>query len=178
MEADLNFNLFNDPEADDSPQRAVGAPMDEPRGAYSAAKHAGPGQPQSPRETAAMTNRSTRSMHTMKSGERKSVNTRRTSQLGTRAGGHASAQAALLKRIGQQNRFLEEIKSQLQVMYDRHEAFSDFIQSDNARESLLRHISVAARRPGELGDEQASSIERLRPRNARRDDDSSMVTDV
>jgi hypothetical protein len=99
MEADLNFNLFNDYEADDSPHRAADAAVDEPRGAYSAAKRAGPGQPQSPRD-AAMTNRSTRSMNTMKSGERKSVNTRRTSQLGTRAGGAASAQAALLKRIG------------------------------------------------------------------------------
>jgi hypothetical protein len=79
MEADLNFNLFNDYEAEDSPQRAADATADEPRGAYSAAKRAGPGQPQSPRETAAMTNRSTRSVHTMKSGERKSVNARRTS---------------------------------------------------------------------------------------------------
>lgn len=99
MEADLNFNLFNDYEADDSPHRPVDATLEEPRGAYSAAKRGGAGQPQSPREAAAMTNRSTRSMNTMKSGERKSVNTRRTSQLGGRGGGQMSAQAALLKRI-------------------------------------------------------------------------------
>jgi hypothetical protein len=62
-------------------------------------------------------------------------------------------------------------------MYDRHEAFSDFIQSDEARESLLRHISVAARRPGEPADEQANSVESQRARLVRRDHDSSMVTD-
>jgi hypothetical protein len=63
-------------------------------------------------------------------------------------------------------------------MYDKHEAFNDFIQSDEARESLLRHISVAARKPAELGDEQAISIESQRPRMARRDADSSMVADA
>ena len=98
MEADLNFNLFNDNDAEDSPRRLADAIVDEPKDAYSAAKRAGTAHQQSPRENAAMTNRSTRSMNTMKSGERKSVNARRTSQLGSRAG-HASAQAALLKRI-------------------------------------------------------------------------------
>lgn len=90
MEADLNFNLFNDPEANDSPRHQTDTIVDEPRDAYSAAKRAGSGLPQSPRETAAMTNRSNRSVNAMKSGERKSVNTRRESRLGTR-GGNQSA---------------------------------------------------------------------------------------
>ena len=59
------------------------------------------------------TNRSNRSMNTIKSGERKSLNTRRSSQMGARGGGNLSTQAALFKRIGQQNKFLDSIKSQM-----------------------------------------------------------------
>lgn len=66
----------------------------------------------------------------------------------------------------------------MQVMYDRHEAFGDFINSDDARESLLRHISVAAMKPGEFGDEQSSAMESQRPRVTRREEDSSMVGDL
>ena len=45
MEADLNFNLFNDPEANDSPRHQTDTIVDEPRDAYSAAKRAGSGLP-------------------------------------------------------------------------------------------------------------------------------------
>lgn len=100
MEADLNFNLFNDHEGDDSPDKHAHSTVEEPRAARSAAKHPNYGQ-QSPRENAAMTNRSNRSMNTIKSGERKSLNTRRSSQVGGRGGGNLSAQAALFRRIGQ-----------------------------------------------------------------------------
>lgn len=100
MEADLNFNLFNDPEAD-SPNKPANSTVEEPRAARSAAKRNSNHGQQSPRENAAMTARSNRSMHTIKSGERKSLNTRRSSQVGARAGGAVSAQVALQKRINQ-----------------------------------------------------------------------------
>lgn len=67
MEADLNFNLFNDYEGDDSARdKFAHSTVEEPRAARSAAKRPNYGQ-QSPRENAAMTNRSNRSMNTIKS---------------------------------------------------------------------------------------------------------------
>jgi len=100
MEADLNFNLFNDYEGEESPHKDANATLDEPRAAHSAAKHLGHYQ-SSPRDNIAMTNRSNRSMNTIKSGERKSINTRRSSQMGLRGGGNLANQALLVKRIGQ-----------------------------------------------------------------------------
>ena len=172
MEADLNFNLFNDYEGEESPQKEANATLDEPRAAHSAAKHLGHYQ-SSPRDNIAMTNRSNRSMNTIKSGERKSINTRRSSQMGLRSGGNLANQAVLAKRIGQQNKFLDEIKSQMQAMYDEHDDFNDFILTDQARESLLRHMSVAARKPEELrGDYSVLAADR-RPRSP--EEDSSML---
>ena len=60
-------------------------------------------------------------------------------------------------------------------MYDKHEAFGDFILSDAARESLLRHISVAARKPVETGADNGSSLADRRPRSTEREDESSVI---
>ena len=172
MEADLNFNLFNDYEGEESPQKEANATLDEPRAAHSATKHLGHYQ-SSPRDNVAMTNRSNRSMNTMKSGERKSINTRRSSQMGLRSGGNLANQAVLAKRIGQQNKFLDEIKSQMQAMYDEHDDFNDFILTDQARESLLRHMSVAARKPEELRGDYSVLMADRRLRSP--EEDSSML---
>ena len=98
--------------------------------------------------------------------------------MGARGGGNLSAQAALHKRISQQNKFLDVIKSQLQILYDRHEDFNDFILSDDARESLLRHISVATRKPTEAAGETSLSVADSRPRSAQREGDRSITIDT
>jgi len=61
----------------------------------------------------------------------------------------------------------------MQAMYDEHDDFNDFILTDQARESLLRHMSVAVGKPEELrGDHSVLAADR-RPRSP--EEDSSML---
>lgn len=64
-------------------------------------------------------------------------------------------------------------------MYDRHDDFNDFILSDNARQSLLRHISVATSAlPANPADEHGTLPAEHLPKSSQREDDHSLSIDA